>query len=87
MTADFMAGIGGQTVLFYNQYGGCDFAGGCIPRVNSTHFLLHVGAGLRYNVWRDFFVRPEANFYRIINNNDFHSGNVLRLGASLGYTF
>jgi hypothetical protein len=87
MTADFMGGAGGQTVVFYNQYNGCGFPGGCTPRVNSTHFLLHAGAGLRYTVWRGIFVRPEANFYRVFNNNDFHSGNVLRLGASIGYTF
>ena len=87
MTLDFMGGAGGQTVLFYNQYSGCGFQTGCTPRVNSTHFLVHAGAGLRYTVWRSIFVRPEANYYRIFNNNDFHSGNVLRLGASAGYTF
>jgi hypothetical protein len=87
MTLDFLAGAGGQTVLFYNTYAGCGFPTGCTARVNSTHFLVHVGAGLRYSVWRGIFVRPEANFYRIFNNNDFHSGNVLRLGASVGYTF
>jgi len=87
MTLDLMAGAGGQTVLFYNTYAGCGFPGGCIPRVNTTHFLVHVGAGLRYSVWRGIFVRPEANFYRIFNNNDFHSGNVLRLGASAVYSF
>jgi hypothetical protein len=87
MTADFMGGAGGQTVLFYNQYSGCGFQGGCTPRVNSTHFLVHFGAGLRYSVWKGIFVRPEANFYRIFNNNDFHSGNLLRLGVSAGYSF
>jgi hypothetical protein len=87
MTADLMAGAGGQTVVFYNTYSFCGFPGGCTPRVNSTHFLVHAGAGLRYTVWRRIFVRPEANFYRIFNNNDFHSGNVLRLGVSVGYTF
>jgi len=86
-SANFMAGIGGQTVLFYNQYANCNFAEGCVPRVNGTNFLLHLGAGLHYTVWRNFFVRPEANFYRVIDNSNFHSGNVLRLGASFGYTF
>jgi hypothetical protein len=33
-------------------------------------------------------VRPEAHLYRIVNNtNTFHSDNVLRVGASVGYTF
>jgi opacity protein-like surface antigen len=86
-TADFMGGMGGETVLFYNQYNNCQFAAGCAPRINSTHFLFHAGAGVSYNFWRRLFVRPEANFYYILNNNEFHSDNVLRLGASIGYTF
>jgi hypothetical protein len=86
-TADFMAGIGGETILFYNQYGTCRYAGGCFPRVNASHFLFHLGAGARISLWRGMFVRPEANYYYIIDNNEFHSGNVIRLGASLGYTF
>ena len=86
-TALFGAGAGGTTVLFYNSYAGCGYPGGCVTKFNSNHFLLHLSAGVSYNVWRKFFVRPEANFYRVVNNNEFHSGNVLRLGASVGYTF
>ena len=87
-TAELMAGAGGQTTLFYNLSGSCGYSSGCAARVNSTHFLMHVGGGISYNVWRNFFVRPEAHYYRIINNTtDFHSDNVLRLGASVGYTF
>jgi len=85
--ADFMAGFGGQTVLFYTQYGACGFATGCVPRFNSNHFLFHVSASVSYTVWRRFFVRPEAHYYRILNNGDFYSGNVFRLGASIGYSF
>jgi len=48
---------------------------------------IDIGADVRYTAWRHFFVRPEAHFYRIFNNNEFHSGNVLRLGVSVGYTF
>ncbi len=86
--ADFMAGVGGQSVLFYNTYYLCTYPAGCTARINSTHLLMHVGGGVRYTVWRNFFVRPEAHYYRILDNtNDFHSNNVLRLGASVGYTF
>jgi hypothetical protein len=85
---DFMAGIGAQTVLFYTQTNACYIpAGGCRTYLNSTHFLVHAGAGLRYYWWRNFFVRPEANWYYIHNNYQFHSDNVFRLGASVGYTF
>lgn len=87
-TANFMAGIGGQTVLFYSPYGNCLYTTGCSTHLDSTHFLAHLGAGVQYRVWRNFFVRPEAHYYRIFNNADeFHSDNVIRVGASIGYTF
>jgi hypothetical protein len=84
----FAAGVGGQTVLYYSAYGGCVYSSGCSTHLNSNHFLMHVSGGFNYRVWRNFFVRPEAHYYYIINNtNDFHSNSVLRLGASVGYTF
>lgn len=85
--ADLMAGIGGQHVLFYTPYGGCPYSAGCSTRYNSDQFLFHLSADIHYRVWRNVFVRPEAHYYHIVNNEAFHSGNVLRLGASVGYTF
>jgi hypothetical protein len=85
--ASLMAGIGGQSALFYSASGACGFPGGCASHVNSTHLLVHVGGGIRYPVWRHFFIFPEAHYYRIVNNtDDFHSNNVYRVGASIGYT-
>ncbi len=84
---DFMVGPGGERLLFYRQNGDCTSPTGCKFLFNSNHFLIDIGADVRYTVWRHFFVRPEAHFYRIFNNNEFHSGNVLRLGVSVGYTF
>lgn len=84
---DLTAGAGGETVLFYAP-GTCQYSTGCITHLNSNHFLVHAGAGFRYTVWRRVFVRPEANYYYILHNTqDFHSSNVIRLGASVGYTF
>lgn len=83
-----MAGIGGQTVLFYNGFGNCGYASGCVNRVNSTQFLTHLGFAVNYDLWRKIFIRPEAHYYYIVNNTtNFHSGNIARLGASIGYTF
>lgn len=80
---EFQAGLGGQSTFFY---GSC--ASGCPTHLDSNRFLLHAGFGLRYSLFHRLFVRPEANYYRILNNTvDFHSDNVLRLGASIGYTF
>jgi hypothetical protein len=83
---DFMAGIGGQTVLFYGTVN-CAYSNGCASYANSTHFLVHAGVGVRYYFWRTFFVRPEAHYYYIHNNFEFHSDNVFRVGASIGHTF
>jgi hypothetical protein len=86
-TADFQAGLGGQSTFFYSPSGSCLYSG-CATHLDSNRFLLHAGFGLRYALFHRLFVRPEANYYRIINNTtDFHSDNVLRLGASIGYTF
>jgi hypothetical protein len=83
---DFMAGIGGETLVFYKQTN-CNYGSGCTTNVNNTHFLLHAGVGVRYYFWRTFFVRPEAHYYYIHNNFEFHSDHVFRVGASIGHTF
>ncbi|MGO9088426.1 MAG: hypothetical protein ACLQBK_24735 [Candidatus Sulfotelmatobacter sp.] len=84
-SADFMAGFGVQTLTFYNQFGSC--SGVCPTSISTNHFMLHAGGGMRYYFWRHFFVRPEAHYYYVVGNTEFHSGNVLRLGASVGYSF
>ena len=84
--ADFMAGVGGETLLFYQQTN-CIYSGGCRTYVNNTHFLVHAGVGVRYYAWRTFFVRPEAHYYFIHNNFEFHSDHVFRVGVSIGRTF
>jgi hypothetical protein len=84
--ADFMAGVGGETLLFYQQTN-CIYSSGCRSYVNSTHFLVHAGVGVRYYVWKTFFVRPEAHYYFIPNNFEFHSDHVFRIGVSIGHTF
>lgn len=84
--ADFMAGIGFQSTRFYGfkATASCVNLGTCYSSDN--HFLLHLGAGVRYYVWGHIFLRPEAHYYRINNNFQFNSGNIVRLGASIGYT-
>jgi hypothetical protein len=85
--ADLMGGIGWQTTRFYGYVptSGCVYSGACYQ--SSNHFLVDLGAGLRYYVWGHVFVRPEVRYYKIFNNtSDFTSGNVIRVGASIGYT-
>jgi len=83
---DLLAGVGGESLLFYNAFGNCP-SGACRASISSNHFVLHVEADVRYRLKWNFFIRPEAHFYRIIDNNEFSSANILRLGASLGYAF
>jgi Outer membrane protein beta-barrel domain len=85
--ADLMAGIGWQSTRFYGYQptSSCVYFGACYQ--SSNHFLVDVGAGLRYYVKGNFFVRPEVRYYRIFNNTtDFSSGDIIRIGASIGYT-
>jgi hypothetical protein len=87
-TVHLMAGAGAQTTIFYDVFNTCTSGSGvCKTNDNSTHFLVDVGADLRYTVWRRIFLRPEIRYYRVFNNTQFHSGNLFRAGASIGYTF
>ena len=87
-TLDLLGGVGGESLLFYNDFFNCP-SDACRAQVSANHLLLHAGAEFRYYPWlkRHFFIRPEAHYYRIIDNTEFNSGNFLRLGASVGYTF
>jgi hypothetical protein len=84
---DLMGGIGFQTTRFYGYQptSNCVYFGACYA--SSNHFLVDVGGGIRYYVWGHMFVRPEAHYYHIVNNTaEFNSNNVIRVGASIGYT-
>ena len=88
MGLDFMAGIGVASNRFYI----IDSCGspGCINFTSSYHFMEDFGAGFRYYFWHHLphvFLRPEGHYYHVHNNQGFNSGNVFRVGASIGYTF
>jgi hypothetical protein len=85
---EFMAGIGVASTRF-NLTAPCSIPG-CTNYTSSNHFMEDIGVGGRYYVWHRLphvFVRPEAHYYHIQNNVEFHSDNVFRVGASVGYTF
>ncbi len=82
--ADLMAGVGGEDLRFYTPYYSCSFT--CTNYTSSNHFMEHIGGGLRYYVWHHVFVRPEVHYYHVENNLEFNSGNIFRVGASIGYT-
>ncbi len=82
---DFLGGVGVARNQFTFQ-SSCNIPG-CVNYTSSNHFMEHLGAGVRYYFWRNFFVRPELHYYHIHNNVEFHSDNVFRASASIGYTF
>lgn len=82
---EFLAGIGGEDVRFYNPAGGCGI--GCTNFVSTNHFLGHLGAGIRFYVHGNFFIRPEAHLYLVHNNDEFTTGSPARYGVSIGYSF
>ncbi len=84
--AEISAGIGAESIRFYQGQYVCNFIT-CTDYVSSNHFLAHFGGGLKLYVHGNFFVRPEANFYLIHNNQEFSAGYGTRVGASIGYTF
>jgi hypothetical protein len=84
---DLFGGIGLQSTRFYGFQPtfSCEQLNACYT--SSHHFLVDVGAGLRYYVWGHVFVRPEFHYYHINNNTaDFTNNDVIRVGASIGYT-
>ena len=84
--AEISAGIGAESIRFYPGTYQCNFIT-CTDYVSSNHFLGHFGGGIKIYVHGNFFVRPEANFYLIENNNEFSAAYGTRVGASIGYTF
>jgi hypothetical protein len=83
---DLLAGIGVDSTRFYLPFTtSCSSPSG--PCYTSyTHFTEHLGFEVHYYFWRHFFVRPEAHYYHVQDNRGFSSDNVLRVGASIGWT-
>ena len=86
LTAEVVAGIGGEDLRFYG-YTNCTTFFGCTTYTSSNHFMGDFGGGIRAYVWHDVFLRPEVRLYLINNNAEFSSGRVVRYGVTLGYSF
>lgn len=84
--AEASAGIGAESLRFYNGYETCSFVT-CTDYTSSNHLMGAFGGGLKIYPWHNVFIRPEARFYLIHNNYEFNSDHVLRAGISIGYTF
>jgi hypothetical protein len=86
LTAELLAGIGGEDVRFYG-FSNCNNFFGCTTYASSNHFMGDFGGGIRAYIWHNVFIRPEVRLYLINNNVEFSSNTVVRYGGSLGYSF
>jgi hypothetical protein len=90
MGLDLLGGIGiSDTRFYFPDITNCGSALSTCYTSN-MHFMEHLGIGLHYYVWHRLphvFVRPEAHFYHIQDNQGFNSNDVLRVDAMIGYTF
>jgi hypothetical protein len=82
---ELQAGIGGESIRFYQPFLICS-SFSCTNYVSSNHFLGHFGAGIRFYVFGNFFIRPEAHLYIVRDNSEFSSARATRFGFSIGYT-
>lgn len=87
VTAELLAGIGVESVRFYNNFYTCSYITGCTNYTSSNHFMGDFGGGLRLYVKGGLFLRPEARFYLVHNNVEFNSNHSTRYGVTLGYSF
>jgi hypothetical protein len=87
VTGELVAGIGVESIRFYNNFLTCSYITGCTNYTSSNHFMGDFGGGIRFYPIGNFFVRPEARFYLIHNNVEFNSNHATRYGVTIGYTF
>jgi len=59
----------------------------CSNYQSINHFDADFGGGIKLYLSRGFFIRPEARWYIINNNQEFSSNHAGRAGISIGYTF
>ena len=83
---ELLAGIGGESIRFYQPFTSCTFFS-CSNFVSNNHFLAHIGGALRFYIIPSIFVAPEAHAYFIHNNEEFSSNHAQRYGIKIGYTF
>lgn len=87
VTGELAAGIGVESIRFYNNFYSCSYITGCTNYTSSNHFMGDFGGGIRFYPHGNFFIRPEARLYLIHNNVEFNSNHATRYGVTIGYTF
>jgi hypothetical protein len=84
---ELMAGIGAESLRFYQPFFSCGIFSGCTNYTSTTHFMGHIGGGVKIYAFGNVFIRPEAHLYLIHNNVEFAGPRANSFGVSIGYTF
>lgn len=85
------AGIGGVRMSFSYKSTSCDPFGGCQTSTSliesSSHFQVHVAAGVRFYATKHVFIRPQVDYRYVPNFFQYGSNSVPEYGAALGWSF
>jgi hypothetical protein len=82
---ELVGGIGALSTRFYTGTTCGIYT--CSNYQSVNHFDADFGGGIKFYVKGGFFIRPEARWYIINNNQEFSSNHAGRAGVSIGYTF
>ena len=91
LTPEIQAGFGRANVsLFYTPRFCLTYQEGCRSTTaevtSASHLQLHFSAGLRYYVYKSFFVRPQVDIRWVHNFSYFGSSLVPEYTLAFGYT-
>jgi hypothetical protein len=88
---EFQAGLGGAKMNFSYSATSCDPIGGCSTSTSvvesSSHFQVHMAAGLRFYATRHLFVRPQVDLRYVPNFFQYGRNWVPEYSGSLGWSF
>lgn len=81
---ELVGGIGALSTRFYTGTTCGIYT--CSNYQSVNHFDVDLGGGIKLYAHGGFFIRPEARYYFIHNNQEFSSGHAGRAGVTIGYT-
>jgi hypothetical protein len=88
---ELQGGLGAAHLSFYYPQTYCDAFAGCSTSStqvdSSTHFQVHMSAGVRLYATSHLFIRPEVDAHYVNNFFQYGSNWVPEYGASIGWSF
>jgi len=91
LVPELQAGLGGMNLRFYQTQQLCDNFAGCSSSSafieSSNHFQVHFGAGLKVYVYKNLYIKPQADVHYVHNLFQFGTSWVPEVGGVIGFTF